>query len=82
MLVEQIVRVRRPADSLFGGVGVREFARLEFPREDAHWVAAQTRRTSPTREGVRRPWARFWRPFETPLETEKEPEAIVEPVAD
>ncbi len=81
MLVDQIVRDRRAAGSPSGGVGVREFASLEFPREDVHWVASQTRRSSPKTGGRRGVWARFWRPFETPRESEQDPEAIVEPVA-
>lgn len=81
MLAEPIVRVRRPADSLFGGVGVREFAASEYPREDVHWVVAQVRRKAPVSGATRGRWARFWRPFDTPSETEKDPEAIVEPVA-
>lgn len=51
MPVDQIVRANRSPDSLFGGVGVREFAACEFPREEIAWVATWTRgpRTSNVR---------------------------------
>ena len=43
------------------GVAVREFAALEYPREDFRWIAAQTRpgpahKTGRVRAGLRRIW--------------------------
>jgi hypothetical protein len=61
-----IVRANRAADSLFGGVGVREFAACEFPREDIAWVAARTRRPGTPMVAARPGRGRFWRGFGTP----------------
>ncbi len=79
MLADQIVRANRTADSLFGGVSVREFAACEFPREDIAWVASQTRRPRPHKGTALTVWARFRRAFGTPEETRSEPEATPDP---
>ncbi|HYA57095.1 MAG TPA: hypothetical protein VEH57_01335 [Thermoplasmata archaeon] len=42
------------------GVAVREFAALEYPREDFRWIAAQTRPAPAHRVGLRTRWGRFW----------------------
>jgi hypothetical protein len=81
MLADQIVRANRAADSLFGGVGVREFAVCEFPREDIAWVASQTRRPHPTKGSGRSRWGRFWRVFGTPGEAESESETTPDPAS-
>jgi hypothetical protein len=63
MLPERIVRDDRVARLLPGAASVREFAAREFPREDAHWVAATTRPTGadrPRRVGLRVRLGRLW----------------------
>ena len=81
MLADHVVRANRTADSLFGGVGVREFATCEFPREDIAWVAAQTRRPRTHKVTARRGWGRFWRVFGTPEEAGSDSEAISDPAS-
>ncbi len=76
MLADQIVRANRVADSLFGGVGVREFAACEFPHEDLAWVASQVRRSAAPKATGRSGRGRFWRVFGTPGEAESESEAV------
>jgi hypothetical protein len=81
MLADQIVRANRAADSLFGGVGVREFAACEFPREDIAWVVVQTRRPHTPKVAARSGWARFRKMFGTPGEAESDSEAIPDPAS-
>jgi hypothetical protein len=79
MQTQQIVRARQGSDPLLGGAGAREFARLEFPREDYHWVVAQVCRvpTAPKGGGFRARLAKALRVFGTP-EVETDPEAATE----
>jgi len=79
MLALEIVRANRAADSSFGGVGAREFAAREFPREDYRWVVAQLRETRARTVRARGLWARLRRAFGTPDESGTDPETVPEP---
>ncbi len=79
MLITQMARTNGAAASLPGGVGVREFAAREFPREDYHWVVAQVTRPSARAAVGPGVWARIRRWFGTPRKSETEPEAALEP---
>jgi hypothetical protein len=79
MLAEQIVGANRTADPLLGGVGAREFAAREFPREDYHWVVATTSPKPARPAVVGMWWGRFRRWLGTPGEIESDPEATPEP---
>jgi hypothetical protein len=81
MRAGHVVRANRTADSLFGGVGVREFAAREFPREDIAWVAAQTRRPRAHKVAARSGWERLRRVFGAPEEEESDSEAIPDPAS-
>jgi hypothetical protein len=76
----QIVEARQGSSSLLGGIGAREFAAREFPREDFRWVLANTHPApaAPARGSVRARLARFLRTFGTPGEVETDPEATTE----
>ena len=79
MLTTQMVRTNGVAASLPGGIGAREFAAREFPREDYHWVVRQV--TRPTAAPAARPtlWARLRQWWGAPGKTETQPEANLEP---
>lgn len=77
-MADPIVEARRAAGSLSGGVGVREFAAREFPREDPAWIVSQSRPPRPTRASFAARWRRFRRLFDAPGETESAPEASLE----
>jgi hypothetical protein len=79
MQTQPIVRARQGSDLLLGGAGAREFARLEFPREDYHWVVANVCRVPPTPSGggLRARLAKALRVFGT-SEVETDPEAATE----
>ena len=78
MLSKPIVRADRAAGSLPGGVGAREFAAREFPREDYRWVVAELARPSAAPAAGSGPWGRFRRWIGAPGETETDPETIAE----
>lgn len=80
MPVDQIVRANRSPDSLFGGVGVREFAACEFPREDIAWVATWTREPRSSKGRGRSVWARLRGVVGTPVEREPESEIVSDTV--
>ena len=61
--------------SLPGGYRVREFASLEFPREDYHWVASATRPVRPARSIVGGLVARLAAWFRAPAEGAADPES-------
>ena len=79
MQTQPIDRARQGSGRFLGGVGAREFARLEFPREDYHWVVANVCRApaAPPGSGLRARIARALRVFGTP-EVETDPEAATE----
>ena len=79
MLTTQMVRTNGVAASLPGGVGAREFAAREFPREDYHWGAAQLTRPTDARADGRGLWARIRGWFGTPRKNEADAEAALEP---
>lgn len=78
MLALEIVRANRAAGSLPGGVGAREFAAREFPREDYRWVVAQLYATPVKKARARGVWGRILRPFGAPGEPETDPETVPE----
>lgn len=71
----QIDRADRLGSSLPGGYRVREFASLEFPREDYHWVARATRPTGFQRSPSGGPLARLRAWFRAPAEGAADPES-------
>ncbi len=79
MLALEIVRANRAADSSYGGVGAREFAAREFPREDYRWVVAQLHEAPARKARALGLWGRILRPFRTPEESESDPETVPEP---
>ena len=80
MLADQIVRADFATRSLPRGVGVREFARLEFPREDCRWVAsAGSVQVRKGRTGSR--WAHLLRSFGSRRKAEPEVDPALEPTA-
>jgi len=78
MLALEIVRANRAVGSLPGGVGAREFAAREFPREDYRWVVAQLCGTPARKARARGLWGRLRRPFGTPGEPKTDPETVPE----
>jgi hypothetical protein len=81
MWTPQMVRTNGASGSLPGGVGVREFAACEFPREDYHWVAYQV--TRPNAVNAARPglWTRLRGWLGAPGKSETDPEASLEPTS-
>jgi len=67
--------------SLPRGAGVREFAALEFPREDYHWVVSTARSDKPLEGGFWARWGRFWRSVGTPRKAEPDRSSASEPSA-
>ena len=80
MLTQRIDRARQGSFSLRGGTEAREFAALEFPREDYRWVLATVARepSAPSSGGLRGRLARSLRAFGTPGDGETDPEASTE----
>lgn len=79
MQTQPIVRARQGSGRALGGVDAREYARLEFPREDYRWVVANVGRApaAPSGSGLRARIAKALRVFGTP-EVETDPEAATE----
>jgi hypothetical protein len=81
MLADQIVRADFAARSLPRSADVREFAALEFPREDCRWVASVVSGSSRPKDGARARWGRFLRSFGTRRKAEPEADPAHEPTA-
>jgi hypothetical protein len=80
MLADQIARADFAARSLPRGLSVREFASLEFPREDSRWVAsASSMRVRKGHTGSR--WAHLLRSFGSRRKAEPEVDPAPEPTA-
>jgi len=81
MLADQIVRADFAARSLPRSASVREFAELEFPREDCRWVASAVSGGARRTGGVRARWGRFLRSFGTRRKAAPEADPAPEPTA-
>ena len=75
------VRNDRGTDLSPRGAAVREFAALEFPREDFRWIASQVRPVPARTGGFRARWDRFRRSIGSPRETETEADPVPDPGA-
>jgi hypothetical protein len=58
------------------GAAAREFAALEYRREDYRWITAQTRPARARKGGLRAHWRRFRRSIGFPPETEAEADPV------
>ena len=80
MLADQIARADIAARSLPRGYSVREFASLEFPREDCRWVASATSVGS-VKGPARFRWAHLLRSFGSRRKAAPEADPAPEPTA-
>jgi len=81
MLVDQIVRADFAARSLPRSAGVREFAAIEFPREDCRWVARTLSERGPSKDLSESRLGRLLRSFGTRRKAEPEVDPATEPTA-
>jgi len=81
MLADQIVRADFAARSLPRSASVREFAQLEFPREDCRWVATTVSAAPRPKGGAPSRWGRFLRSFGTPRKAAPKADPAPEPTA-
>ena len=81
MLADQIVRADFAARSLPRSASVREFAALEFPREDCRWVGKMVSAAPLSKGRAESRFGRLLRSFGTRRKAEPEADPALEPTA-